>query len=394
MRPSLPLIRGLLAGFVVFFGLTFELFGQAKKNRVTFASVVESNFAKWDHNHDGKLTVQEVDAQVVNPKVNGDEAAAVAALHVYQRDHKNAPPLTKAQLLQSSKEKDSAERRDVQQKQAHFGSNFESFRNHINKAPKSIFATKEAPTLEGFKQGLLGDCYFLAAVAAALHADPPVFRRMFQSRPDGSCDVHFYSGHVVRLPRLTDAEIALSSSAGEQGVWLNALEKAFGEIKLQVRNARKNRGGDHFDLDIIARGGDPGDAIEVLCGSQSKSVNLRKGKAETLPPEVELLKHKNELHVLFSTALPRKFLCCCSVASKGKYPPGIVTDHCYSILGYDPRTQHVTVRNPWGNRFKPKGTPGFTNGYATEGGVFEVPLAEFVMIFESVSYQTLLPLKR
>lgn len=392
MRLSLLLIRAFLAGFVIFFSFTFELSAEPKKPKVTFASVVEANFSKWDHDRDGKLTQVEVDSQVVNPKVTGDEAAAVAAIHYYFRDHKNAVPLTKAALMQQQgKDSGSTERRDLQQKKIHFAGDFESFRHHINKAPKAVFATKESPTLDGFSQGNLGDCFFLAAVAAALHADPPVFRKMFQPHPDGSCDVHFYSGHTVRI-RLTDAEIALSSSAGEQGIWLNVVEKAFGEIKQHMRNARKSR--EQLDLDIISRGGWAGEAIEVLCGSQAKDLNIRKGKGDAPPPEKDIPKLKAELHLLFSTGIPRKFLFCCSVSSKGKFPPGIVTDHAYSVLGYDPRSQLVTVRNPWGNHFKPKGTPGMSNGYVTEGGKFDVPLSEFVLVFESISYQTPMPLKR
>jgi hypothetical protein len=363
--------------------------------RPTFAAVVESHFTSWDHDHDGKLSGAEINAQVVNPRVTDTEAAAVAALHIYLREHKDAPPLTKAFILQTPG-KDTAERRDVTRKKVHFGSDYASFCNHLSKVPRDVFADKDSPSLIGFKQGNLGDCYFLATVSAALHADPSAFRRMFQPRPDGSCEVRFYSGHVLHLPRLTDAEIVLGSSAGSQGLWLNVAEKAFGEVRLQMRKTRPTTR-NALDLDIIAHGGYVGDAIEMLCGTKAQSITIRKGKNSDPPAPHELPRLQAQLHQLFSMAIPRKFLCCCSVASShanAKYPAGIVTDHAYAILGYDPRTQTVTVRNPWGNHFEPKGTPGLANGYSTKNGMFDVPLNEFLHIFEEVNYQTALAPKR
>jgi hypothetical protein len=362
----------------------------------TFTAVVEEHFAAWDRDHDSKLSVAEVNAALLNPRVTGNEAAAVAALHVYLRQHKDPAPLTKAFLLSSTKGKEAEERRDVERKQAHFSSDYASYCSHLRKAPRDVFATKESPGLVGFAQGNLGDCYFLASVAAGLHADPVAFRRMFVAHSDGSCDVHFYSGHAVRLPRLTDAEIVLGSSAGTQGLWLNVAEKAFGEVKIQLRKARPSSR-DTIDLDVISHGGYPTEAIEVLCGTKARTLSIRKGKGNEPPAAHQIPALQTELHQLFSTALPRRFLCCCGVASAhaaSKYPPGIVTDHAYAVLGYDPRTQQVTVMNPWGNHFEPKGAPGLLHGYETKNGMFTLSLADFIHVFEEVYYQTAMPAKR
>lgn len=364
-----------------------------KKKESAFAHIVEAHFASWDKNRDGTLSAVEVTALVKDPRITGDEAAAIAAIHAYFRGNKHATGVKKDFLLKPGAET-AEERRDKQSKGAHFESHFGAFRRHIAKAPRDIFATKEAPSLEGFHQGNLGDCFLLASIAAAINADAAAVRRMFQVRSDGSCEVVFYSGHRVHTPKLTDAEIALSSSAGEQGVWLNVIEKAFGEIKLEVRHSRKPASSE-MDLDIISRGGFPSEAIQVLCGTQAKTVSIRHGKGEHPPAAADVPKLQAELHAYLSQALPRKFLFCCSTASgdKGKYPPGIVTDHAYAIVGYDPRRQVVTVMNPWGNHFEPKGDAGMMHGYATKGGKFDVPLRDFIAIFESVSYQTALPPK-
>jgi hypothetical protein len=359
----------------------------------SFTAIVDVHFAQWDRNHDGQLSPAEVDTLVCSPQVRGAEAAALAAIHVYLRGLKNPEPLSKSFLMQKLDQDRSGERRDSGPKAVRFAPDFGAFCRHIEKAPTAIFATRKAPSLAGFAQGHLGDCYFLAAIAGGLFSDPGAIRDMFTPRPDGSCDVNFSSGHQVRVPKLTDAEIALGSSAGAQGLWLNVAEKAFGEVKMQVRKARQPSR-DRLDLDVIARGGYPSEAIEVLSGKRANLVILRNGKGASPPAAEDLPRLATELHELFNDGLPRKFIFCCSVASGryGTYPPGIVTDHAYAILGYDPDRQLVAVMNPWGNHFEPTGASGLANGYATRNGSFVLPLGDFLQIFEAVYYQTSLPL--
>jgi hypothetical protein len=351
------------------------------------------HFAQWDRDHDGRLSQAEVDTLVCSPQVRGDEAAALAAIHVYFRSLKNPEPLSQSFLLQKVNKDEGSQRRDTVPRAVRFAADFGAFCRHIDKAPRALFATGEAPTLAGFAQGHLGDCYFLAAVAAGVFNDPVAIRDMFTPQPDGSCDVRFYNGQQVHVTKLTDAEIALGSSAGAQGLWLNVAEKAFGEVKMPMRKARPPRR-ERLDLDVIARGGSPLKAIEVLSGKQTNMVLLRKGKGGSPPAAEDLPRLTTELHQRFNSGLPRKFIFCGSVASggQGTYPPGIVSDHAYAILGYEADRQVVAVMNPWGNHFAPKGPPGLANGYSTRNGTFLLPLNDFVQIFEAVYHQTALRL--
>ena len=57
--------------------------------------------------------------------------------------------------------------------------------------------------------------------------------------------------------------ISLSSSAGQQGVWLNVLEKVFGELKIAT-SKKVHR--DNIGLDAIGKGGDADDTISLLTG--------------------------------------------------------------------------------------------------------------------------------
>ncbi|OWK43731.1 hypothetical protein [Fimbriiglobus ruber] len=75
-------------------------------------------------------------------------------------------------------------------------------------------------------------------------------------------------------------------------------------------------------------------------------------------------------------------------------PPGIASQHAYGVIGYDAKTDHVTLWNPWGNTFDPKGPAGLKNGYPTKGGVCTMPLMEFVQVYRTLFYETDAPLKK
>lgn len=374
--------------------LTATAHGQTKHKKAapkgnSFTGILEANFPKWDLNHDGKLAADEVNRLIAERSITGDAAAALASIHVYMRDKKNAPPLTAAMLAHQAGKDGRSERRDQAAKLPHFEDNYQSFRGHLAKAPRELFVGS-APSLAGFSQGNLGDCYFLSAVGAAVARNPAAVKRMFQPHPDGSCELIFANGRRVHVGRLTDAEIALGSSAGEQGLWLNVLEKGFGLLKIHTsRNA--HRGGE-TSLDAIASGGDADDTIELLTGHKADYLPIRRGKGKHLPPpnEAQVPMLMGKLRQAFRVTNAVHPLVCCGTSS-GKLPPGVIDDHDYAILGFNTSTDSVLVWNPWGNHHQPKGPPGLQNGYVVEGGRFSVPLHDFVRIFEGVYYETALP---
>lgn len=359
-----------------------------------FAAVVEANFARWDSNHDGKLTAVEVDKAVGDHAVTGDAAAAVAAVHVRFRSANPPAALTKADLLAAAAHPAAEVRRDKDQAKAAFTS-YPSYARHVASAPRKLFTGPGAPTLEGMAQGHLGDCYFVSAVGAAVHRNPQAVRRTFREHPDGSVEVVFPNGRSARVGRLTDAEIALGSTAGPQGAWLNVLEKAFGELKIDTPRSKDRRAGD-IDLDVIARGGDADETIALLTGFKANFGPIRKGHG-TPPPDHELPALQVRLHNLLHAAATQHALVCAGTSHTGKSPPGVVSGHDYAVLGYDAGTKTVHVWNPWGQgyNFEPKGgPPGLDHGYEVKAGRFDVPLHDFVRIYEGVYYETRLPAGR
>ena len=76
-------------------------------------------------------------------------------------------------------------------------------------------------------------------------------------------------------------------------------------------------------------------------------------------------------------------------AGTNKEPGGnIPPNHAYAIFGFDAERDMVITWNPWHNDFTPKGPSNRENGYARKKGVAEIPLADFVQIFNTLQIET------
>jgi hypothetical protein len=339
--------------------------------------ILETQFQRWDKNKDGKLSREEIDAAVNNHSVKGDEAAVAAALHLYFRDKPTAEPLTQEFVSASADKSLPAERRDLANKVQHFQADFTRFRNHIRNAPRELFVDA-APQLQGIHQGELGDCFFVCVVGAAIQANRHRVKEIFHPLNDGACELIFQDGSKVLVRQLTDAQIALGSSAGSQGLWLNVLEEGFGQVR--YLHQQKREPGD-IPLDLISRGGDPALSITLLTGHKSEGFDV--------------LKHANnpvenkKLRAAMIAGTNGRLLMCCGTPGKGSLPPGVVGGHCYAVLGFNSAKEIVHLWNPWGNNFQPKQEPiGLVNGYPVRDGLFDVPFADFVRIFAYFDHET------
>ena len=199
-----------------------------------FHDVVDQHFVRWTHGGNGVLTEQKVHELVLHPEVRGPEAAAIASIHLYQRKAgRDAHPLTRAFLVATHHENSSL-RRDQLASGANLSHNYIDFLKHIRSAPRKAFAV-ERPNLSSISQGHLGDCYFLAAVGAEAHRNPEPFLQLIHPNDDRSYEIRFPHGKSIVVPIMTDAQLALGSNAGHEGIWLNLLEVAAGIVEKRDR---------------------------------------------------------------------------------------------------------------------------------------------------------------
>jgi hypothetical protein len=356
----------------------------AEADETSFSNVVQSCFSSWVPNGSDLLTPARIDRLVLNHQVKGDEAAAVAVIHVYFRTHKTVNGLSKADLLQTDTAEGPQEPSNDLPQARGFNAKFRKFSQRLNMVPRTMFANN-APRLEGIHQGPLGDCWVVSSIGAAVHFHPLRLKEMILPQPDGSCTVEFRDGRSVRVNSLTDCQIALSSSAGDQGLWLNVLEQAFG----QVRKALVPKDRDKLELDAISRGGDARRSITRLTGHTAQKFHIRRIGAKAFPPD--LSRHPQlvtSVRNIIQQAVTSRYLICAGTTTSGTFPPGIGHPHDYAVLDYHPESDTVSLWNPHGSNFEPTGPPGLRNGYSMAGGVLRMPVHDFTLIFGAMFFET------
>lgn len=224
----------------------------------------------------------------------------------------------------------------------------------------------------------IGDCYFLAAVAAL--ANTPAGKRqiqnMIQDHGDGRYTVTFPGKSPVTIHAPTDMELALYSHAGPDGLWLSVLEKAYAEMS--------NRDA----LLPLLRRSNPYDKIG---NGAFLSAGVAAVSGQSTDTDVLLLTSLDTLRTKLKSALAQQRVVTAGINkslnpwSEGLTSNGLPMAHAYSVLAYDPKTDEITIRNPWGHTEVTKPDGSVRDG--KNDGTFTMTLAEFKATFSMITYQ-------
>lgn len=207
--------------------------------------------------------------------------------------------------------------------------------------------------LNDIRQGGLGDCYFIATMAAVANTNPKVIEDMVKDNGDGTYDVslHLYKGAFSFLigtkvtikvnaefpSKGTDESPHLSyakyNPMGERELWPMLIEKAYAQ---------------HLGGYDKIEGGNPGDAMEVITGNFTATLLTENSSEDELlsninfavqngnpitgsvPDHKEDQAKQEELSVL-----------------------GLYQKHAYVILSADMETKLIDLHNPWGTKHPP-----------------------------------------
>lgn len=378
----------------------------------TFASIAGERFDAWDTDKDGLLSAGEVDVLCIDPQVKGEEAAAAASIKRIIRSGRYAvPPLTRDYLTTPAPSGRPAPRADADRQDSgevaaptpgtpalrtpNFQSSFASSVRRIRSTKRDLFAD-DTPDLDRCRQGPLGNCYFVASIGAAVHRDPASITSMITQQEDGSYLVRFASSQTVTVPALTDAELALSGTTGDEGLWLPVLEKALGLLRIDANPERYTT---RTATDAIANGGSTSTIIRMITNHQTARITLKRrprstekgpdGKPIELPPVPagDPADLASKVRADVAEAIREQRLVACSTGVES-LPPGISPKHAYAVIAMSQEDDTLTLWNPHGNTVRPKGEPGPKNGYPTRAGVFTLPISEFVSIFSGVVIET------
>jgi hypothetical protein len=345
-----------------------------------FLAQVRDNFAKWDTDHDGVLSADEIEKAVDDPTVKGPAAAAAAALRRAIRANPDISPVTIETLTKALDEKTKPS-----PKIPSYNAMYDIALGKIIKTPRDLFVSG-LPRVETLGQGRLGDCFLLAPLGTVAFKEPERLKKMVTPLSNGQIAVQFANGEKVTLPAPTDAEIAIGASTLDDGIWANVFEKSIGHIYLERQKTPRHV----TPYSIIGVGGTPNSPLSILTGHKCIRVgceDFQKDKLSKADRATRLDDMRKRLEDAFAT---RHLV----VGGTGDIHggqtivPGLYYDHSYGVLNYDRKTDIVTFWNPMGNHYVPKGTPGLEHGYVTNHGRFDVPLTEAVMWFGSFSIET------
>jgi hypothetical protein len=375
-------LRSWLVLVVLGLGAQFAQADGRKPAPSPFAATVLTHFEEWDLNHNGVLERDELDKLVMNRSIRGDAAAALGTLKSIQRRGKFELP--KLDIDYFNKYAQSAAQKKLK--------GYPPFEAQFNVAKKKTADTSRIifppgqPSLSGVHQGSLGDCFFLACLASMIARDPASVHQLITREVNGDYLVQFPGATKVRVTPLTDAELALTSTTEGQGLWLNLFEKAYGQLRNEELEPGKKT---LCATDAICKGGSPRIVLQHLTGHQVKWLNMHRETKEPIPVE-KIIEEAHQL--LISSQRARHLMC--AVTPKEQKAKALNANHAYTVLSYDPSKRVITLINPHGNTWTPKGEPGMKYGYVTKSGRFTMPLAEFVECYQALYYETAEPLKK
>jgi hypothetical protein len=340
----------------------------------TFLSVVTAQFATWDKNRDGVLASNELDALVADPRITKQAAAAVAALKRASRSRTiKLPPLTLQSISALATNKPAAGNPDLARM-------YREGVSRLGNAPHRELFASGLPKLETIHQGKLGNCFCLAPLGAMVHRNPKQVADLFAAQGDGAYRVKLGKQAVLVTPP-TDAELAMTASNEQDGIWVNLYEKGIGQARNEARPPEQRAGS---AIDALARGGSAGTMLAFITGHEITRFSFKFAKDPAVTRDEREAKLKELSQQLAAAAAARRLMTCGTLKTT---TPGLTPNHAYAVLDYDAKTDAVTLWNPHGGKFTPKGAPGLEHGYPEKDGIFQIPVRDFVRQFSGMAFE-------
>ncbi len=354
------------------------VFGEHQLRVQGASQVLTSIFNTLDSDSNGFISRKELNQALRDPAWKGRDAAAIATL--YQCYDK----LQEASDDEIGPENDGIHLKDVQamavpgkDEAQKIGAQLARNQIKLRHTDRHIFPNGlNSIRPDNVKQGYVGDCFFIAGIAAkaSTQAGKEAINKMIQANQDGTYTVTFPGGKPITIQEPTEAEIALYSGASKDGLWLSVLEKAYAQSTNHDAWLKKEN-----PYEKIDEGGGLDEAIKVMTGRSSDSDWLGVSSLETLRTKLQASFSKDKLVL----AAIKDTL----ILPSGAKSHGLTVNHAYAVLGYDPVTDKVTLRNALGqgepmNKDKP--------GEAADGkldGNFTMTLTEFKEYFSLIAFE-------
>lgn len=198
------------------------------------------------------------------------------------------------------------------------------------------------------KQGSIGNCYFVAQLAAQARAKPETLEKLIADNGDGTYTVTLHIKDKHRPWERNPTQVVVNSEfphkggklayakTGDEGasgpeLWVMLFEKAFAKV---VGNYEETRGSKTPDGDVFA----------MLTGKRSRYIRLSSIGGSALLSQLEQA-IANEQPVSFGAHSTRTLD---EDGQKAAKDAGVVLNHAYSLKSVDKQKRTISLRNPWG----------------------------------------------
>lgn len=323
------------------------------------SEAIARNWSSWSQGQE-TVSYHKLIDELANPAYKEADAAALAALARTMRSSHFSGQLSRAQALDMA-----ANNNTLQTQYVHFI-------DSLPQLSRNLYATGK-PNFSALKQGPIGDCFFFSGIGWLTEYRPQVIQQAIVAEPNGQYRVKFPNGVQTVVTAPTDAEILFFNSASTitDGLWVTVLEKAVGAILPNYTKRVDNHVETAYNISL---GGGPATIEAIWTGAT---------------PTVIYLNHKPARHEVRNALIrvQERNLMSQALTPSHSSAHSIAGDHVYAILGFDKSSDMLTIWNPWGDEFTPKGPPGIQNGYARKHGVFSMPLEEFLTVYWVLSIE-------
>ena len=219
-------------------------------------------------------------------------------------------------------------------------------------ASGTLYGTDNQPVPTDIEQGDVGDCYFLSSLGAIAERMPTTIESMIQSNGDGTYTVEFHDGSkpdyvtvdsefpVDSSGTFVYADYGQSATSPDNILWPMIIEKAYAQLS---EEGWSRAYADTPSLQPVAWDqnsylsislGNPGIAMHQISGLPATWVNLATPATSSQKKQLIADLTANEPITICTTG--REHL-----------RHGIVQNHVYMLLSYDPTTKKFHLLNPY-----------------------------------------------
>ena len=376
---------------------------QNKDTSAQTLKTINSLFDAIDTNSDQNISLDEIATNFENGKFNAAQTTSISyiishsqKLHTFtQRGYEDKTTrMTRDEFIQHYTE---VYKEQVTRYQRSGGWGIDQVWQQTMGAKRTLYGNMQRPheslRIEAIKQGIVGDCLFLSAMASIISVRPGTILQSIVPNDNGTFTVTFMGAPespIAVLPP-TSSELALYAKGSAYGIWAPLMEKAYGLLVAKRRNLSTVIPAENTATRENMK------SLEIIGGRQSRWEYTQDSASRALGVCKQSMDEKALRNLLINCFTQSRAIIAAALkgANQEIGEPAICSMHAYSVIAFDATQNIVTLRNPWGIVSK-QGTQ--TELYPINGGtplvddgtqgVFTLPLASFAKKFEGLCVES------